>query len=136
MSGLYGGSKEFAGGPQAQSTSASASNGAVPNETKLEFHADADPLRAGGDSPFRVSLTDAKGKPIADAQVTVTFMMPAMPSMNMPEVKNAFGLQWMAGQQMYMGNGQAQTAGSWMVLVEARRNGSVIASYRTHLNAR
>ncbi len=83
-----------------------------------------------------MNLTDAKGKPIADAQVTVTFIMPAMPAMNMPEMKNAFGLQWMAGQQMYMGKGQAPMAGSWTVLVEARRNGSVIASYRTRLNAR
>ena len=136
MSGLYSGSKEFAGGQQAEPTSASTSNGAGPGEIKLEFHADADLLKAGEDSPFRVSLTDAKGKPIADAQVTVTFIMPAMPAMNMPEMKNAFGLQWVAGQQMYMGKGQAQTAGSWIVVVEARRNGSIIASYRSHLNAR
>ncbi|MGA9670364.1 MAG: efflux RND transporter periplasmic adaptor subunit [Terracidiphilus sp.] len=136
MSGLYGGSKEFAGGQQAQSTSASASNGGDSKEIKLDFHADADPMKAGTDTPFRASLTDAEGKPIADAQVTVTLIMPAMPSMSMPEMKNAFGLQWMAVQQMYTGKGQAPMAGSWTVLVEARRNGSVIASYRTHLNAR
>jgi membrane fusion protein, copper/silver efflux system len=136
MSGLYGGSKEFGAGQQPLPTTSSTSNGAEPNENKLEFHADADPLKAGDDSSFRVSLTDAKGKPVADAQVTVTFIMPAMPAMNMPEMKNAFGLQWMADRQMYMGKGQAPMAGSWTVLVEARRNGSVIASYRTRLNAR
>jgi nitrogen fixation protein FixH len=93
-------------------------------------------MKAGEDNPFHVNLTDANGKPIADAQVTVTFIMPAMPSMNMPEMKNVFGLQWIAGQQMYMGKGQAPTAGSWTVLVEARRNGAVIASSHTHLSAR
>ena len=136
MSGLYGGSKEFAAGQKAQPASASTSNSAEPSETKLTFHADADPMKAGEDNPFHVNLTDANGKPIADAQVTVTFIMPAMPSMNMPEMKNVFGLQWIAGQQMYMGKGQAPTAGSWTVLVEARRNGAVIASYHTHLSAR
>jgi hypothetical protein len=35
-----------------------------------------------------------------------------------------------------MGKGQAPMAGSWTVLVEARRNGAVIASYHTHLSAR
>jgi len=41
MSGLYGGSKEFAAGQKAQPASASTSNSAEPSETKLTFHADA-----------------------------------------------------------------------------------------------
>ena len=39
-------------------------------------------------------------------------------------------------QQMYMGKGQAPMAGTWTVLVEARKNGGVIASFRTHLSAK
>jgi len=135
MSGLYGGSKEFTG-QQAQPASASTGNGAQPDELKLDFHADTDPLKAGEDSHFHVSLTDANGRPVADAQVSVTFIMPAMPSMNMPEMKNAFNLPWSAGQQMYMGKGQAPMAGSWTVVVEARRSGGVIASFHTHMAAK
>ena len=132
MTGLYGGSKEFAASPQAQPQTAAAAATAA----QIEFHADTDPMKAGADNPFHVKLTDAAGKPIPDAQVTLTFIMPAMPSMNMPEMKASFPLPWVAGQQMYMGKGQPPTAGSWNVSVEARKNGSVIASTHTHLNAR
>ena len=136
MSGLYGGSKEFAGGQQAPASGSSPGQ-TVPGDTaKLDFHSLADPLKAGEDSSFQASLTDANDKPISDAHVTVTVIMPAMPAMNMPEMKNAFDLQWMAGQLIYMGKGQAPMAGSWTVLVEARRNGGVIASFHTRLNAK
>jgi len=56
--------------------------------------------------------------------------------MNMPEMKNSFELPWVASRQMYAGNGQPPMAGNWTVLVEATKNGSVIASTRTHLSAR
>jgi hypothetical protein len=36
---------------------------------------------------------------------------------------------------MYMSEGKVPTAGSWNVMVEARRNGQVIATYRTRLSA-
>jgi len=134
MSGLYGGSKEFAAGQQ--NASASTSQSATTGAAKIDFHADADPMRAGEDNPFRVKLTDASGKPIADARVTVTLIMPAMPAMNMPEMKSSFDLTWNADSQMYVGKGQAPMQGQWNVIVEARRNGGVIASYRTHLSAR
>ena len=83
-----------------------------------------------------MNLNDTSGKPIADARVTVTLLMPAMPAMNMPEMKNSFELQWMAGQQLYMGKGQAPMAGSWTVLVDARRNDSIVATLHTHVSAR
>jgi membrane fusion protein, copper/silver efflux system len=136
MSGLYGGSKEFAAGQQAQPASSSIGTGTASSDVKLAFHADADPLKAREDSLFHVTLTDANGKPIADAHVSVTFIMPAMPAMSMPEMKNAFDLPWVAARQMYMGNGQAPMAGSWTVLVEARKNGAVIASFHTHMAAK
>jgi hypothetical protein len=36
---------------------------------------------------------------------------------------------------MYMGKGQPPMAGTWNVLVDARKNGGVIASFHTHLSA-
>jgi multidrug efflux pump subunit AcrA (membrane-fusion protein) len=137
MSGLYGGSKEFAGASQVQPPSNSSANGTrEASSIKLDFHVDTDPMKAGDDTAFSVSLTDANRKPIADAHVTVKLVMPAMPSMGMPEMKSFFELPWSAGKQMYIGKGQAPMSGSWNVLVEARRDGNVIATFRTHLNAR
>jgi len=137
MSGLYGGSKEFAAGAQTQSGApSSTSQPGQTNEAKLEFQADDNPMKAGQDSSFHAILTGANQKPIPDAQVTITFIMPAMPAMNMPEMRNSFALGWMPAQQMYMGKGQAPMAGAWTVIVEARRNGAVIASVHTHLRAK
>jgi RND family efflux transporter MFP subunit len=137
MSGLYGGSKEFAGGAQGQAPAAgSPGKNTGGSAAQMEFHADANPLKAGEDNAFHANLTDAGGKPIADARVTLTLIMPAMPAMNMPEMKSSFELPWVAARQMYMGKGQPPTAGTWNVLVEATKNGSVIASTHTHLSAR
>lgn len=134
MSGLYGGSKEFASGEQAPASSSN--KNAEASAAKIDFHAAPDPLKAGEDNQFHVSLTDAQGKPIADAGVSMTLMMPAMPAMNMPEMKSSIDLQWAPGQQMYIGKGQAPMAGTWTVMIEARKNGSMIASLHTHLGAR
>ena len=68
-----------------------------------------------------MNLTDAAAKPIADARVMVTFVMPAMPAMNMPEMKSSFELPWVAARQMYVGKGQPPMAGTWNVLVEATK---------------
>jgi nitrogen fixation protein FixH len=93
-------------------------------------------MKAGEDNTFHVNLTDAAGKPITDAQVTVTLIMPAMPSMGMPEMKSSIALAWDGGHQMYMAKGQPGMAGTWTIVVEARKNGGVIASSHTHLGAR
>jgi hypothetical protein len=137
MSGLYGGSKEFAGAGQTEPTSGSSENATTEtSKAKLDFHVDSDPMKAGEDTQFHLGLTDPNGKPIADAQVTVVLVMPAMPSMGMPEMKSSFALPWNSSKQMYMGKGQAPMPGSWSVLVEARRQNAVIATFRTHLSAK
>ena len=134
MSGLYSGSKEFAATQQAPPSSTNKS--AEANAVKIDLHADPNPLKAGEDNQFRVTLTDITGKPIPDARVTVTLIMPAMPAMGMPEMKSNCELAWKAGSNTYEGKGQALMSGTWTVLVEARKNGGVIASLHTHLSAR
>jgi Cu(I)/Ag(I) efflux system membrane fusion protein len=133
VSGLYGGSKEFAATQQASGSSAN--NSADANTVKIDLHAESNPLKAGEDNQFHVTLTEAAGKPITDARVTVTLIMPAMPSMGMPEMKSSSELEWKANSNRYEGKGQAPMAGTWTVLVEARKNNAVIASNRTHLSA-
>ena len=133
MSGLFGGSKEFTT-PQANGASAAGNPAASHN--KIEFNASPDPMKAGEDNTFEVKLIGADEKPMADAQVTLTFVMPAMPSMNMPEMKNTIPLQWAADRAIYIGKGHPGMAGNWTIIVEARRNDAVIAAFHTHLGAR
>jgi len=137
MSGMYGGSKEFAASATnpAAPTPASGSSSAA-NTAKIDLHADNNPLKAGADNVFTAAVTGPDGKPITDAHVAVTLVMPAMPAMGMPEIKSTFELPWSASKQMYVGKGQPGMSGSWSVIVEARRNGAVIATFRTHMSAK
>jgi hypothetical protein len=53
--------------------------------------------------------------------------------MSMPEMRNSFKVPFSNG--MYMGKGTVGMAGSWNVSIEAKRNGQVIATYRTRFSA-
>jgi Cu(I)/Ag(I) efflux system membrane fusion protein len=130
MTGLFGGSKEFAN----QQAPPSAI-GAAPNAAKIELHPLGD-LKGAEDNAFEATLMDASGKPISDAQVSVTLVMPAMPAMNMPEMRNSFALTWSTDQRMYVGKGKVPMAGSWNATVEASRNGAVIATGRARLSSK
>jgi CubicO group peptidase (beta-lactamase class C family) len=55
--------------------------------------------------------------------------------MNMPEMKSSAQLQWSASSQQYTGKAQPGMAGTWNVFVEARQNGAVVATNRSHLSA-
>jgi hypothetical protein len=54
----------------------------------------------------------------------------------MPEMKSTLALPWASDRAMYIGKGQPGIAGTWNVIVEARRNGAVIADLHTHVVAR
>jgi len=132
MSGMYGGSKEFAASASASSP---ASRSSAAPTAKINLQTDT-PLKAGSDNVFSAAVAGPDGKPITDAHVTVTLVMPAMPSMGMPEMKSTFELPWSVSKQMYVGKGQPGMSGSWSVTVEASRNGVVIATFHTHLSAK
>jgi membrane fusion protein, copper/silver efflux system len=134
MSGLYGGSKEFAA--SAANPASGASAAPAPANAKIDLRSDNTPLKAGEDNLFRATLTGADGKPVTDAQVKLTLVMPAMPAMGMPEMKSSADLIWNASQNSYTGKAQAGMSGSWTVTVEARKNGAVIATLHTHLSAK
>ena len=75
---------------------------------------------------MRVKLTDPEGKPISGAEVTVTFFMAAMPSMNMHEMKTVInGMD--KGSGMYEAEGDLGSGGIWQVTVPAKQNGETIA---------
>lgn len=88
-----------------------------------------------GDNAIEITLKTDKGQPVTDATVTVTFYMPAMPQMNMPEMKSTATLKHdTAG--VYRGTGQIVMAGRWDVTITAVRAGKEIASKKLVTAAR
>lgn len=93
-----------------------------------------DPPRTG-ENMLEVLVRDANGQPIADADVTVTFFMPAMPTMNMPAMRNQAKLP-AAGGGVYRGAGQVMMAGRWDVTVDVSRGGQRLGSRQFAIVAR
>jgi len=116
-----------------------AAPGATPSagagqELDITFRPQPDPPRAG-DTALEVSVKDAAGAPVTDADVSVTFFMAAMPSMNMPAMRNAASLQHVGGG-VYRGTGQVMTAGRWDVTVTVMRGGQRLGSRQLSMVAR
>ena len=74
------------------------------------------------------------GKVVSDAQVKVTLVMPAMPSMGMGEMRSAINLTWNGSE--YVGSGPIAMAGPWNVTVEASRNGQLLGVFRSRFDAK
>jgi hypothetical protein len=94
-------------------------------KAKIELTAVPSPAQKGSNTA-RIKLTDPEGKPIAGADVTVTFFMAAMPSMNMPEMKTVIK-SIDKGAGMYEGEGALGSGGMWQVTVTAKQNGETLA---------
>jgi len=124
MSGMFGGSKEFS---QQQTAPESA-------RWKVAFRSDPSTPQGGSEASLHVSVQDAAGKPVTDAQVQVTLFMPAMPAMGMAEMREAATLT--ASGTEYAGRIKVPTPGTWTVTVEVSRGGELLTSYRSSLNAK
>ncbi len=101
---------------------------------KFTFRIDPDPPQGAKENTIHVTLTDPSGKPVSDAQVRLTFIMPAMPAMNMAEMRNTAELKWTGSE--YTGPIQIMMAGGWNVAIEARRGNELLATAQAHVNAR
>jgi RND family efflux transporter MFP subunit len=123
ITGMFGGSKAFGAEPPASS-----SNYAV------TLRSEPTPAKGGSDGMFHVTVTGPEGKPVTDAEVQVTLLMPAMPAMGMGEMRSSYKLMWNGSE--YVGSGAIAMAGSWNVTVEARRGGQLLGVYRTRLDAK
>jgi hypothetical protein len=122
MTGLFGGSKSF------NETSSTTSS------HKVTFRMEPDPPVGGSEANVFVIVTDAAGTVIADAQVRLTLIMPAMPSMNMPEMRSGAELRWNGKE--YTGSISVSMAGPWNIVVEASRGGALLGTYRSNTEAR
>jgi hypothetical protein len=87
-----------------------------------------------GENTFEVMVMSG-GQPVTDADVSVEFFMAAMPSMNMPEMRNTVALKHEEGGR-YRGAGNVMMAGNWDATVRVRRGGQEIGSQRFPITAK
>jgi Cu(I)/Ag(I) efflux system membrane fusion protein/cobalt-zinc-cadmium efflux system membrane fusion protein len=100
---------------------------------QIDFSTEPSPPRQGTNK-LRVKLSGPDGKPMAGAQVTATFFMPAMPDMGMSAVHAAATLAD-KGDGLYEGSLQLPTGGTWQVTVTVQSGGQTVATKRLTLSA-
>ena len=88
-----------------------------------------------GKNDFEVTLKDAAGRPVADAEVSLAFYMPAMPAMNMAEMRSTVTLP-SAGNGVYKASGTLGMAGDWDVTITAVRKGRTLGTNKVRLTAK
>jgi len=100
----------------------------------ITFSTEPDPPKSG-ENTFEATVTAADGTPVTDADVSVVFYMPAMPAMNMSEMRNSTSLTH-RGQGRYRGTGNVIMTGKWDVTVTATRGGDEIGKRTLMVTAR
>lgn len=101
---------------------------------QITFRSVPDPPKTG-ENQFEVTVADARGTPVPDAEVSVQFFMPAMPTMNMPAMRNEVKLP-PAGSGVYRGTGQVMMAGRWDATVAVTKAGQRLGSTQLVVVAR
>jgi Cu(I)/Ag(I) efflux system membrane fusion protein len=86
-----------------------------------------------GMNNLRLVAKDARGNPVADADVDVTLFMPQMGSM--APMRSAAKLRHM-GNGEYAGQVEVPMAWTWETTVTASKNGEIIGSAKTSITAR
>ena len=112
---------------------AASMNAPAQQQASVELTTDPTPPHKGSNT-VRVKLTGQDGKPIAGANVTVTFYMAAMPAMGMAAMKTVINTSDKGGG-MYEGKGDLGSGGTWEVSIRAQQNGQVIANKQMTVNA-
>jgi len=101
---------------------------------EITFHSDPEPPTPG-DNGFIVTVRDAEGQPVTDAHVSVEFVMPAMPEMDMPEMRGRTDLAH-EGDGRYGGRGDVMMAGGWEVTITVSRDGRSLGTRTLSVIAR
>jgi Cu(I)/Ag(I) efflux system membrane fusion protein/cobalt-zinc-cadmium efflux system membrane fusion protein len=100
----------------------------------ISFRTQPDPPKTG-ESVFEVAVKDASGQPVSDGEVSVQLFMPAMPTMNMPAMRNETKLSHVGGG-IYRGPGQVMMAGRWDVTVTVAKGGQQLGRKQLAVAAR
>ncbi|MGH9667034.1 MAG: efflux RND transporter periplasmic adaptor subunit [Bryobacteraceae bacterium] len=119
--------------PPPPGAGAAAAMNAPAGQASIEYSSEPATPRKGNNL-FRVKLTGTDGKPVAGAQVTVTFFMPAMPAMGMAAMRTVTTLTEKGGG-IYEGTGQLQSGGTWQVVVLAAKSGQTVAQKQFNVTA-
>jgi hypothetical protein len=90
----------------------------------IDYRAKPDPPHAGNNE-VQVTVRQANGVPLADADVSVTYYMPAMASMNMPEMRDVVALT-SKGKGVYGADAFLRMGGSWLVTVSVSQSGKLV----------
>jgi hypothetical protein len=117
-----------------EGTPAKAGERPVAAQLDIAFHAFPDPPRTG-ENQFEAVIKDANGKSVDDADVSVQLFMPAMPTMNMPAMRNESRLS-PVGRGVYRGSGQVMMAGRWDATVTVMRRGQRLGTKQLPVVAR
>ncbi len=118
--------------PGAGSTGAQSGTPEGP-QAAVELTTDPNPAQRGN-NVLRVKVTDANGTPVAGAEVTVKFYMPAMAAMGMAAMHMTTKLGD-KGNGMYEGSGKLDSGGTWQVTVTVQKGGQTIAVKQLRVNA-
>jgi len=79
-------------------------------------------------------VTSANGQPVVGAQVTATFLLPAMPAMGMGAVTNDFPLT-QKSPGVYDGTAVLESGGSWQVTVTVKQGNEILGSKQLRVRA-
>jgi Cu(I)/Ag(I) efflux system membrane fusion protein/cobalt-zinc-cadmium efflux system membrane fusion protein len=115
----------FAPPPSGTEPATSVATSASQTQAKIDYYS-SPPTPHTGNNTFCVKLTDSGGLPVKGAQVTVTFLMPAMPAMGMAAMRDVYTLSDKGGG-LYEGPGNIKMGGTWQVNVLATKNSQTIA---------
>jgi hypothetical protein len=100
---------------------------------EVTLNTNPDPPRTG-EATLEAMVTEG-GQPVTDADVSVELFMAAMPSMNMPEMKNRIVLKHQ-GNGRYRGTGNMMMAGRWDATVSVKRGGQEIGNRKVAIVAK
>ena len=102
-------------------------------QVRLAVSLQPNPPRVGRNL-IRVTLTDPKGGPVNGAQVSATFVLPAMPAMGMAGKQVSVQLS-PVGNGTYQGSVTLAGGGTWQVVVVARKGDQVLATHQLSVDA-
>jgi Cu(I)/Ag(I) efflux system membrane fusion protein/cobalt-zinc-cadmium efflux system membrane fusion protein len=111
----------------------SASGTSTAQSIGIDFATEPSPLRKGNDT-VRVRLTGPDGKPLAGAQVTAIFFMPAMPAMGMGAMRATATLTEQS-PGAYNAALQLTAGGTWQVTIAVVRGGQTVAAKQFSVDA-
>jgi membrane fusion protein, copper/silver efflux system len=100
----------------------------------ISFRSTTEPAKTG-ENVFEVTVKDKAGQPVSDADVSITLFMPAMPTMNMPAMRNEMRIPSVGGG-VYRGPGQVLMGGRWEATVTVTKGGQRLASRQFPLVAK